>query len=186
LVTRGHVASGETVLLQGTGGVSLFALQFAKLHGARVIITSSSDEKLARARALGADETINYRKTPDWDAEVLRLTGGSGAHHVIEVGGRDTFAKSLRAVAAEGAVNVIGGLGGGFTTEAPLLELITHSSTVRGIIVGSREMFLAMNRAVALAQLRPVIDRVFPFEEAVAAYRHVESGAHFGKVVISV
>ncbi|HEY5895582.1 MAG TPA: NAD(P)-dependent alcohol dehydrogenase [Chthoniobacterales bacterium] len=186
LVTRGHVAAGETVLLQGTGGVSLFALQFAKLHGARVIITSSSDEKLARARALGADETINYRTTPDWDTEVLRLTGGSGANHVVEVGGRDTFAKSLRAVAAEGAVNVIGGLGGGFMSEAPLLELITHSSTVRGIIVGSREMYLAMNRAITLAQLRPVIDRTFPFEEAIAAYRHLESGAHFGKVVITV
>ena len=186
LVTRGHVAAGETVLVQGTGGVSIFALQFAKLHGAKVIVTSSSDEKLARVRELGADETINYRKTPDWDAEVLRLTGGVGAHHIIEVGGRDTFAKSLRAVAVEGVVSVIGGLGGGFTTEAPLIDLIIRNSNVHGIVVGSREMFVAMNRAIILAELRPVIDRVFLFEEAIAAYRHLEAGAHFGKVIIAV
>lgn len=186
LVTRGHVSAGETVLVQGTGGVALFALQFAKLHGAKVIVTSSSDEKLARARALGADETINYRQTPDWDVEVLQLTEGVGAHHVIEVGGRDTFAKSVRAVAAEGTVSVIGGLGGGFTSEAPLRELIARGAIVRGNLVGSREMFQAMNRAITQAKLRPVIDRVYPFEESIAAYRHLASGSHFGKVIIAV
>jgi NADPH:quinone reductase-like Zn-dependent oxidoreductase len=185
LVTRGKVSADETVLLLGTGGVSIFALQFAKLHGARVIITSSSDEKLARAKALGADELINYRTTPDWEKEVFRLTGERGVDQVVEVGGAGTFTRSLRAVAPEGQVHVVGGVTG-FTTDVSLFDVIGRMSRVRGIYVGSRAMFEAMNRAVALHRTKPVIDRVFPFAEAPAAYRHQQSGAHFGKVVITV
>ena len=184
LVERGQVAAGETVLLLGTGGVSLFALQIAKMHGARIIITSSSDEKLARARALGADETINYRTEPDWEEEVFRLTQKNGVDHVVEVGGTNTFPKSLRSLAANGQVHVVGGVSG-FTSDVPLREILGKLATINGIFVGSREMFEALNRALALNESRPVIDRVFPFDDAPAAYRHLQSGEHFGKVVIS-
>jgi len=183
VVTNGKVAADYTVLVLGTGGVSLFALQFAKLHGARVIVTSSSDEKLTRAKALGADATINYRTTPDWDQEAFRLTDKEGVDHVVEVGGRDTFPKSLRALALGGTVSVIGGVSG-FTSEVPLRDILGRSALVRGIYVGNRDMFEAMNRAIARHQLKPVVDRVFPFAEASAAYRYQESGTHFGKVVI--
>ncbi len=186
LVSSGNVSAGQTVLLLGTGGVSIFALQFAKLHGARVIITSSSDEKLARARGLGADETINYRAMPDWEKEVFRLTDKAGADHVIEVGGTDTFPKSLRAVAMGGTISVIGGVSGFTTNEVALRDILSKSALIRGIFVGSREMFAAMNRAISQHQLKPAIDRTFPFSEVPAAYRHQESGAHFGKVVITV
>jgi NADPH:quinone reductase-like Zn-dependent oxidoreductase len=185
LVTRGSVSADETVLLLGTGGVSIFALQFAKMHGARVILTSSSDEKLTRARDLGADETINYRSTPDWEKEVFRLTGGIGADQVVEVGGAGTFVKSLRSVRHGGQVHLIGGVSG-FTGEVPLAEIIGKLVIVRGIYVGSRTMFEAMNRAVALHQTKPVIDRVFEFADAPSAYQYQLSGGHFGKVVISV
>lgn len=185
LVTSGKVAAGQTVLVLGTGGVSIFALQFAKMQGARVLITSSSDAKLARARALGADEAINYRTTPNWEKEVFRLTDEAGADHVIEVGGTDTFPRSLRAVAMGGTVSVIGGVSG-FTSEVALRDILGKSLNIRGIFVGSRDMFLAMNRAIAQHKLKPVVDRVFPFSEAPAAYGYQESGAHFGKVVITV
>ena len=185
LVVQGKVAAGETVVILGTGGVSLFALQFARLNGARVIITSSSDGKLAQARSLGADATINYRATPDWEKEVYRLTGKAGAEHVVEVGGAGTFARSLRALAPGGQIHVIGGVSG-FSSEVPLLDIIARMAVVRGIYVGSRAHFEAMNRALSLHQLRPVIDRVFPFAETPAAYRHQISGAHFGKVVIAI
>ncbi|MEI6194240.1 MAG: NAD(P)-dependent alcohol dehydrogenase [Verrucomicrobiota bacterium] len=185
LVTDGKMAAGQTVLVLGTGGVSMFALQFAKMHGARVIITSSSDDKLARTRVLGADETINYRTHPEWEKEVVRLTDKVGVDHVVEVGGKDTFPKSLRAVAMGGTISVIGGVSG-FTSEVALRDILGKSAVIRGIFVGSRDMFAAMNRAISLNQLKPVIDRVFPFAEAPAAYRHQESGAHFGKVVITV
>jgi NADPH:quinone reductase-like Zn-dependent oxidoreductase len=184
LVTDGKLAAGQTVLLLGTGGVSMFALQFAKLHGARAIITSSSDEKLARAKALSADETINYRAKPDWEKEVYRLTGKAGADHIIEVGGKDTLPRSLRALALGGTISVIGGVSG-FTSEVPLMDILGKSALIRGIYVGSRDMFEAMNRAIAQHRLKPVIDRVFPFADAPAAYRYQESGAHFGKVVIT-
>ena len=185
LVTDGKISAGQTVLVLGTGGVSIFALQFAKMHGARVIITSGSDEKLARAQALGADETINYRATPDWEKEVFRLTEKAGADHVVEVGGTDTFPRSLRAVAMGGTISVIGGVSG-FTSEVPLRDILGKSALIRGIFVGSRDMFAAMNRAISQHRLKPAIDRVFPFAEAPAAYRYQESGAHFGKVVIAV
>lgn len=184
LVSQGGVSASDTVLLQGTGGVSLFGLQFAKMHGARVILTSSSDEKLARARALGADETINYRTTPDWEREAFRLTGKTGVNHVLEVGGSDTFARSLQALAPGGTISVIGGVSG-FTTQTPLIDIIGRNALIRGIYVGNREMFEAMNRAITRHQMKPIVDREFAFAEAVEAYRHLQSGAHFGKVVIT-
>jgi NADPH:quinone reductase-like Zn-dependent oxidoreductase len=185
LVTIGHVSAAETVLVLGTGGVSLFALQFAKMHGARVIITSSSDEKLARAKSLGADETINYRSTPDWEKEVFRLTGKTGVDHVVEVGGAGTLTKSLRSLTVGGQVHLIGGVSG-FTSDVPLLEIIGKGAVVRGIYVGSAEMFEAMNRALAAHRTQPVVDRVFDFSEARAGYQYQQSGAHFGKVVIKI
>ncbi len=185
LVTSGHVSADQTVLVLGTGGVSVFALQFAKLHGARVIITSGSDAKLARAKALGADATINYRTTPGWDAEIPRFTNKAGVDHVVEVGGRDTFPKSLRALALGGTISVIGGVSG-FESPVALTDILGRAALLRGIYVGNRDMFEAMNRAVELHRLKPVVDRVFPFADAPAAYRYQESGAHFGKVVISV
>ena len=185
LVTCGKVSADQTVLLLGTGGVSIFALQFAKMHGARTIVTSGSDAKLARARSLGADEMINYRTTPDWEKEVFRLTAKVGVDHVVEVGGTDTFQKSLRALALGGTISVIGGVSG-FASHVPLTDILGKSALIRGIYVGSRDMFEAMNRAIALHQLHPAVDRVFPFAQARDAYRYQESGAHFGKVVISV
>ena len=185
LVEQGGVKAGETVVLLGTGGVSVFGLQIARLHGARTIITSSSDEKLARATALGADATINYRTTPDWEKRVLELTGGRGADHVLEVGGAGTFAKSLRATCVGGHVALIGVLTG-VASELRVTDILMKSLRVTGIYVGSRAMFESLNRAVTQHQLKPVIDRVFPFAEAVAAYEHLQSGTHFGKVVISL
>lgn len=184
LVFQGGVSASDTVLLQGTGGVSLFGLQFAKMHGARVILTSGSDEKLARARALGADETLNYRTTPDWEREVFRLTGKAGVNHVLEVGGADTFAKSLQTLAPGGTISVIGGVSG-FTTQTPLIDIIGRNALIRGIYVGNREMFEAMNRAISRHRLKPVVDREFAFAEAAEAYRHLQGGTHFGKVVIT-
>lgn len=184
LVTQGRVSADQTVLLLGTGGVSIFGLQFAKMHGARVVITSSSDEKLARARELGADQTINYRRNPDWEKDVHAFTEKRGVDHVLEVGGSGTFARSVRSLAIGGTISVIGGVSG-FTTEVALGELLGKTALVRGIYVGSREMFEAMNRAIARHRLKAVVDRVFPFAEAREAYRYLESGAHFGKVVIA-
>lgn len=185
LVPTSHVQAGDTVLLLGTGGVSIFGLQFAKLHGARVIITSSSDEKLARAKALGADETINYKTTPEWDKEVLRLTGGKGADLVLEVGGGETFPRSLNSVRASGQIAVIGVLSGVAGT-IPVGLIGIQTLSVRGIFVGSVAMFEDMNRAIAANQLHPVIDRVFPFEQTADALRFMQSARHFGKIVISL
>jgi NADPH:quinone reductase-like Zn-dependent oxidoreductase len=185
LVTKGGVKAGDVVLTLGTGGVSIFALQLAKLHGARVILTSASDEKLARARALGADETINYRATPDWEKAVWALSGKRGVDHVIEVGGAGTLEKSLACTRYGGRVSLIGVLSG-FSGQVNPLPVLFKSLTMQGIYVGSREMFEAMNRAIAASELRPVIDRVFPFDEAPDAYRYLDSGSHFGKVVITL
>ncbi|MES2568723.1 MAG: NAD(P)-dependent alcohol dehydrogenase [Verrucomicrobiota bacterium] len=185
LITLGKLSADQTVLLLGTGGVSLFGLQFARMHGARVLITSGSDEKLARAGALGANDLINYRTTPDWEKEVFRLTGRSGVDHVVEVGGAGTFTKSLRSLKVGGTISMVGGVSG-FTSDIPLMEIIARMALVRGIYVGNREMFEAMNRALALHRMHPVLDRVFPFIEATAACRHQASGAHFGKVIILI
>jgi NADPH:quinone reductase-like Zn-dependent oxidoreductase len=183
LVTSGHVKAGDVMLTQGTGGVSLFAMQFAKLLGARVIITSSSDEKLARARELGADDGINYKTTEAWDEKVRELTGGVGVDHVVELGGAGTFAKSLRAVRTGGTISLIGVLSGNAGGINPV-GILMKSVRVQGIYVGSREMFEAMNRAIALHKLKPVVDRVFPVSEIRDALRHMESGGHFGKICL--
>jgi NADPH:quinone reductase-like Zn-dependent oxidoreductase len=185
LITQGDLSPGQTVLLQGTGGVSIFALQFAKLAGARAIITSSCDDKLARAQKLGADDLINYKTTPEWDRRVRELTGGAGADHIVEVGGAGTLNRSFRAVRTAGRIGLIGvlaGAGGPVDT----VVILARALRVQGIYVGSREMFAAMNRAVALHRLKPVVDRVFPFEQAAEALRLMESAGHFGKIVIQV
>ncbi|MGH9632275.1 MAG: zinc-dependent alcohol dehydrogenase family protein, partial [Bryobacteraceae bacterium] len=173
LILEGGLRPGETVLLLGTGGVSMFALQFAKLSGARIIATSSSDEKLDRARKMGAHETINYRKTPDWDKAVRELTGGVGVDHVVEVGGAGTLGRSVKAVRMNGRVLLIGVLAGGadFNPNPVLMRNIR----LQGIYVGSREMFEGMNRALETHQIRPVVDRVFTFDRAHDAYRYMES-----------
>jgi NADPH:quinone reductase-like Zn-dependent oxidoreductase len=183
LFEAGAVRPGESVLIQGTGGVSIFALQFARLAGARVIATSSNDRKLERVRALGASDGINYRSTPDWEESVRQLSGGAGVDHVVEVGGAGTLAKSLRAIRIGGQISLIGVLATGAREVNPL-PILMKSVRVRGIFVGSREMFEAMNRAIRLQQLRPIVDRTFGFAETKEALRYMESGAHFGKVCI--
>jgi NADPH:quinone reductase-like Zn-dependent oxidoreductase len=182
---EGGIKPGETVLTQGTGGVSLFAVQFARLAGARVIITSSSDEKLKRAAELGATDGINYKTTPAWDERARQLTGGAGVDHVIELGGAGTLPRSLRAVRLAGRLSLIGVLAGG-SGEVGLFPVLMKNLRVQGIYVGSRAMFEDMNRAIGLHRVRPVIDRVFSFEETVQALQHMETGAHFGKIVIQL
>jgi NADPH:quinone reductase-like Zn-dependent oxidoreductase len=185
LMTEGGVKPGDTVLVLGTGGVSLFGLQFARLAGARVIATSSSNAKLDRARQLGASDGINYKENPEWDKAVRALTGGMGVDHIVEVGGAGTLPQSLRAVRMGGRVSLIGVLAGGSGQVSPL-PILMKNVRVQGIYVGSREMFEAMNRAIALHQLHPVVDRVFAFAEVREALRYMESGAHFGKIAIRV
>ncbi|MEH1938784.1 MAG: NAD(P)-dependent alcohol dehydrogenase [Nostoc sp.] len=183
LVTKGNIGAGNSVLLLGTGGVSIFALQFAKIHGARAIITSSSDEKLARAKQLGADETINYKTTPDWEKQVYQLTNRTGVDHIVEVGGAGTLPKSLQAARIGGRISLIGVLSGTGNQIDPM-PILFKSLTVQGIYVGSREMFEAMNQAMQQHKIKPIIDRVFGFAEAREAYHYLKSAAHFGKVVI--
>jgi NADPH:quinone reductase-like Zn-dependent oxidoreductase len=183
LVTEGHLKPGETVLALGTGGVSIFALQFAAAAGARVIITSSSDEKIARAKSLGAWAAVNYRGEADWAARVMELTGGRGADHIIEVGGPRSFAQSLRAVARGGQINVIGYLGGTDGAIDPL-DIFRRQARVRGIPVGSRDSFETLVRAIEVNDIRPVIDREFAWTDTAQALAYLERGAHFGKVVL--
>jgi NADPH:quinone reductase-like Zn-dependent oxidoreductase len=176
---------GETIVIQGTGGVSIFALQFATLLGARVIGTSSSDEKLSRAYGLGLDAGCNYKERPEWSKWVVEVTEGRGADRIIEVGGAGTFGQSLRAVRVGGMVAQIGILSGAATSEPLALTPILHKQLrVQGIYVGSRAMFEQMNAAIAKAGLHPVIDRVFAADEVRDAFVHMESGSHFGKIVI--
>jgi NADPH:quinone reductase-like Zn-dependent oxidoreductase len=183
LFESGRVRAGDTVLVQGTGGVSIFALQFARMAGARVLATSSSDAKLGRLRELGASDVTNYRTGPDWSSWAWKQTGGLGVDHVVEVGGPETLAQSLRALRFQGEISLIGVLTG-VSGEVPTLDILRKQARVNGIYVGSREMFEAMNRAITLHGTRPVVDRVFGFDQAVDAYRYLESGQHFGKVVI--
>jgi len=183
LVETGRVRAGESVVILGTGGVSIFGLLFAKMHGAFVILTSSSDEKLARGKALGADTLINYKSTPNWDERIGKETGG-GADHMLEVGGAGTLEKSMNAVRPGGSIYVIGGLGGAGSINPRMIN--RKAIRLQGVHVGSREMFSAMNTGIALAGLKPVIDRIFPFDDARAAYSHQQSGKHFGKIVISL
>jgi NADPH:quinone reductase-like Zn-dependent oxidoreductase len=183
LIDIGKVAPGESVLLLGTGGVSMFALQFAHLAGARVFITSSSDDKLERARALGAAGCINYLTTPEWDREVLKLTGGVGVNHVLDVGGAGTLSRSIGSVAVGGTVAMIGVLTGIGAAGSPY-GLLGKQASMHGVYVGSRGQFERMNAAIGAHRMEPVVDREFSFDDAPAAYRHLESGAHVGKVVI--
>jgi NADPH:quinone reductase-like Zn-dependent oxidoreductase len=183
LVEKGRLKAGETVLLLGTGGVSIFALQFAVLHGARPVVISSSDAKLERAQSLGAWQTVNYRATPDWDRAVQDLTEGVGVDHVVEVGGPGTLARSIAACRVAGHIALIGVLTGGEINPIPIMR---KSLTVHGIYVGSRAMFEAMNRALTAAGLRPVIDRRFAFDDARAPYHHMQAAGHFGKIVVTL
>ena len=185
LVTHGRLTAGDTVLLQGTGGVSTFALQLAQLLGVRALITSSSDEKLERARELGASGQINYRKTPDWSGAVRELTGGAGVDLVVEVGGAGTLEQSLRSVRMGGTVCLIGNLAG-TVAQLPLTLIFMQQVRVQGILVGHREGFEAMNRAIAQHGMRPVIDRTVPFDEAPAAFEQMAAGGHFGKICVRV
>ena len=174
--------AGDTVLLLGTGGVSIFGLQIARMMGADAVITSSSDEKLARARALGATHGINYRNDPNWGRTVAELTGG--ADLIIETGGAATLAQSIEAAAFQARIALIGMLGGVGIENDPL-ALIWKNVTLKGILVGNRRELDEMTKAIARNGLKPVIDRRFPFAEAPAAYRYLASGAHFGKIVIA-
>ena len=182
VVDKGQTKAGDTVLVQGTGGVSIFAAQFAKMHGARVIATSSSDEKLARLAAMGITDGVNYKTNPDWDKAAKELNGGAGIDHIVEVGGAGTLERSLKAVRVGGMISVIGALaaGGGIN---PVLVLM-KSIRLQGIFVGSREMFEAMNRAISLHKMTPVVDRVFSFDQIHEALKLMESGGHFGKIVV--
>lgn len=183
LFEAAHVGPGTTVLVQGTGGVSIFALQLAKAAGACVILTSRSEPKRQQAMRLGADHVIDYASTPNWGEAAFAWTGGRGVDVVVEVGGPGTFDQSLAALRYNGTLTLIGTLTGA-RGDVSTYGIFQKSLTVRGIYVGSRRMFEALNRAVSAAQLRPVVDRVFGFEEARAAYEYLASGAHFGKVVI--
>ncbi|HWR59462.1 MAG TPA: NAD(P)-dependent alcohol dehydrogenase [Thermodesulfovibrionales bacterium] len=184
-VVESGLRPGESVLLLGTGGVSLFALQFALMVGARTIITSRSDEKLAKAKKLGAMDIINYQSVPDWGDRVRELTNGAGVDLVVEVGGAGTLPQSLRAVRMGGRISLIGVLTGSGAEINPR-PIIMKKVCVQGIFVGSREMFEAMNRSISLHKSHPVVDRVFPFEDAREALRYIESGAHFGKICVRV
>ncbi|MDP1598770.1 NAD(P)-dependent alcohol dehydrogenase [Phenylobacterium sp.] len=174
---------GDTVVLQGTGGVSIFGLQFAKAAGYRTVITSSSDEKLARAKTMGADTLINYRTTPEWAKAVREATHGVGADFVMEVGGAGTIQESLKAVRIGGHIAIIGVVAGAGEGVNPGV-LIGNSARLQGLSVGSREMFEAMCRAIELHRISPVVDKVFPWTEAAAAFAAMQGGEHFGKIVL--
>ncbi|HHP7237882.1 zinc-dependent alcohol dehydrogenase family protein [Longibacter sp.] len=180
-----NVKPGETVLLHGTGGVAIFALQFAKAHGARVIITSSSDEKLATARDLGADHGINYATSPDWTADVLEYTDGTGVDVVVETVGGDNLNNSLEVLRPNGHISIVGFLSGR-QSSIDLVTLNLKRATLHGLSVGNRQDFEEMLHAIDHQAIRPVIDRVFPFSEAAEAFRYVESAQHVGKVVIEL
>ncbi len=184
LMVTGNIKPDHTILLQGTGGVSIFALQFASVFGCRTIITSSSDEKLQRAKELGADDLINYKEREDWDKAVLELTEKQGVDQIVEVGGAGTMQKSLNAVKMGGHIAVIGVLAGkgGFDLRSILMKTVK----MQGIFVGSRQMFEDMNRLICQHNLKPVIDKTFAFDEVKEALEYMESGSHFGKIVVRI
>jgi NADPH:quinone reductase-like Zn-dependent oxidoreductase len=180
-----NLQPGQTLLLQGTGGVSLFGLQFGKIAGANIIMTSSSDAKLERARALGATHTINYRAEPDWEKKVLEITEGRGVDLTLEVGGTGTLAKTMKATAYGGTISLIGVLAG-IAGELQIGYILHRALKIHGIYCGSRATFAAMNAAISRHRLEPVIDRVFSFDDSLMAFQHLESGQHYGKVIIRV
>ena len=183
LVEIGQIKAGDIVQIQGSGGVSIFALQFAKMFGARVIATSSSAAKAARLKQMGAEAVIDYKATPDWDQQTLKLTDGRGADITVEVGGAGTLPRSFLATRLGGRIAVIGLLSG--MAQVDPMPILRRNLRVQGLYVGSKQMFEGMNRAIAANGLNPVIDKVFPFAEAKAAYKHLKSQNHFGKIVIS-
>ena len=183
LIEAGGAAAGQTALLLGTGGVSIFAQQMAAAAGIRTILTSSSDDKLARAQSLGANEVINYRTTPDWEAEVAKLTAGHGVDVVVEVGGAGTLAKSVEAVRVGGRISLVGVLTGG---QIDPTSIMRKSVRLQGIYVGPKDMFARMNAALVQSDIHPIIETVVDFKDAQDAYRLMESGQHFGKIVISI
>jgi NADPH:quinone reductase-like Zn-dependent oxidoreductase len=185
LVVEGGIKAGDSVLVQGTGGVSIFALQFAKACGASVIATSSSDQKLERLKAMGADHLINYRKTPDWGSAARQFTQGRGVDHVVEIGGAGTLGQSIQACRNGGHISLIGVLAG-FQGEVSTAAIMTQQVRLIGITVGSREQQQQMVRAIETNAIRPVIDRDFPLAELAEAFRYQESGAHFGKITVSL
>jgi NADPH:quinone reductase-like Zn-dependent oxidoreductase len=185
LVSQGGICPGDTVLTQGTGGVSLFALQFARLVGASVIATSSTPDRLERLRSLGAGDVINYREVPDWGRQARALTGVRGVDHVVEVGGAGTLAQSVRAVRVGGTISLIGVLGGA-KPDFNLAHIVMQNIRLQGVTVGSRDQFEHMLAAIATHKLRPVIDRVFPLAEIRAAIEHLGSRRHIGKVCIAI
>lgn len=184
LVTSGQIRAGDDVLLLGTGGVSIMALQLAKALGARVIVTSSSDEKLARAKALGADALVNYRDDPQWGKTVRELTNGRGVDHVVEVGGVGTLAQSLRAVRLNGTVSLIGVLAG-TQANTSLLPVLMGNVRIQGVFVGHRQSFEAMNRCIEVHRIEPVVSETFPVSEVRDALRWMERGEHFGKIALT-
>jgi NADPH:quinone reductase-like Zn-dependent oxidoreductase len=185
MVSGTPLKAGDTVLCLGTGGVSILGMQFAVAAGARAIVTSSSDEKLKRALALGASDGINYKHRPDWEKEVLRLTGGRGVQHVIEIGGAGTLTKSFEAIGFGGKVALIGFLAGQSADINPI-PMMMKGGCLQGIGVGSTAMFEAMNRSIEVNKIKPVVDKVFPFDKAADAFRALAAGDFFGKVVITV
>jgi NADPH:quinone reductase-like Zn-dependent oxidoreductase len=178
-----NLQPGDTVVLQGTGGVSIFGLQFAHAAGYRTVITSSSDEKLGRAKALGADHLVNYKTTPAWSGPVREATGGKGADFIMEVGGGGTIQESMRAIKIGGHIAIIGVVAGAGDPFNPA-ALIGNSAKLQGLSVGSRDMFEAMCRAMDLHKIGPIVDKVFPFTEARAAFSAMAAGEHFGKIVL--
>jgi len=185
VIDRARIKPGDWVLTQGTGGVSIFALQFAKAAGARIIATSSSDEKLEKLRQLGADYVINYRQTPDWGKAAMEITGGRGVDLVVEIGGPGTLSQSIEAARVSGYISLIGVLTG-ISGEVPTYRIFGKQLTVQGIAVGSRDDQLAMIRGIEATGLRPVIDSVYPLEALADAYRHQEAQRHFGKICVSL
>lgn len=193
LVELGRIEPGQTVLVQGTGGVAVFALQFAHLAGARVVVTSSSEQKLERARELGAWATVNYRTTPDWDEEVLELTGGEGVDHVVETAG--DLERSIRSLRVGGLISAVGyvgqldltsGAGPAWAYSAPIISLLVRNVRLQALSCAPAETFRGMYRAMEATQLRPAVDRVFAFEEVVEALRYLQAGEHVGKVCVQV
>jgi NADPH:quinone reductase-like Zn-dependent oxidoreductase len=183
IVTHDNLGPGSQVLVQGTGGVALFALQFAKLRGAHVTVISSSDEKIARAKTLGADAAINYVKTPEWYKATRDITAGRGYDHILELGGEKTLPQSLRCIRPGGTLSMIGVLSGGMLS-APLGLVVTRQVRLQGITAGNRDGFEAMLRAIDQHKLKPVTDKVFAFEQLKEAMAYLKSGAHFGKICI--
>lgn len=185
VVEKGQIKAGDQLLTLGTGGVSIFALQFGKMHGAEVVITSGSDDKLEKARALGARHCINYKTHPNWEKEIARLTKLRGVDHVIEVGGMGTLERSVKSVRPGGSIYLIGVLAGR-SAPVDLTPVLMQNIRIQGVVVGHRRSFEEMNRAIQLHGMKPAVDRVFSFDEAPAAFDYLRSGSHFGKVCIRI